>query len=375
MKIRLQAKPQNVSIIQFYAPTNAACEEEIEEFYNVLQEEIDNIPCRDMKIVMEDANSKVGKSNITTENYGRCGLGECNERGESLIDFCKTNNLSILNALFSHHPRRLYTWTSPDGKTKNQSDFIMISQKWKSSVKNTKTLPGADCNSNHQLLVADIKIRLKKLQKNYAPMRLDFSTIDNEYRVQLDNRFMSLLACEEDKLPSVLWEEGKRIILETAKATVMKRKNSRKSWISAETLVEIENRRQIKSKVNKIIDGTNVYKQQNSLVQRFLRKDKERHINDICQRIESSAITNQTKDLYQGVKKLTRKFRPRIDVIKNENKEVLSEGSKVMDRWKRYCEKLYNKNRTIETSHITAILNLNKSYYQHFQKLKKLLRR
>ena len=149
LKMRLQAKPLNISIIQFYAQTNAASEEELEEFYNVLKEEIDNLPSRDIRIVMGDANSKVGKSNITTENYGRYGLGECNERGEILIDFCKTNNLSILNTLLSHHPRRLYTWTSPDGKTKNQIDFIMISQKWKSSVKNTKTLPGADCNSDH----------------------------------------------------------------------------------------------------------------------------------------------------------------------------------------------------------------------------------
>ena len=47
-------------------------------------------------------------------------------------------------------------------------------------------------------------------------------------------------------------------------------------------------------------------------------------------------------------------FRPRIDVIKNGNKEVFSEGSKVMDRWKIYCEKLYTENRTIETSHITS---------------------
>ena len=122
----------------------------------------------------------------------------------------------------------------------------MISQKWKSSVKNTKTLPGADCNTDHQLLVADIRIGLKRLQKNSAPLRLDFSTIDNEYRVQLDNRFMSLLACEEeDRLPSVLCEEGKHIILETAKATVMKRKNPWKSWISADTLAEIEKRRRI----------------------------------------------------------------------------------------------------------------------------------
>ena len=105
----------------------------------------------------------------------------------------------------------------------------MISQKWKGSVKNIKTLPGVDCNSDHQLLVAEIKIGLKRLQMNSDPLRLDFSTIDKECRVQLDNRFMSLLACEEDELPSVLWEEGKHNILETAQATVGKRKNSWKS--------------------------------------------------------------------------------------------------------------------------------------------------
>ena len=116
----------------------------------------------------------------------------------------------------------------------------------------------------------------------------------------------------------------------------MKWKNSRKSWISAETLVEIGKRRQIKSRANKIVGGTNAYKRQTSLVQWLIRKDKEKHINEICQSTESSVITNSTKDLYQGVKKLAKRFRLRIDVIKDENKEVLSEGSEIMDRWKRY---------------------------------------
>ena len=163
---------------------------------------------------MRDANSKIEKSNIVTENYGRYGLGECNERGQMLIDFCK-KHLSILNTLFSHQPKRLYTWTSSDGKTKNQIDFIMIIQRWKSSVQNTKTLPGADCNSDHQQLVVDIKIRLKRLQKNSALLRQDFSIIDNEYRLQLDNRFMSLLACEEDKLPSLCGKKGNTLYLDS----------------------------------------------------------------------------------------------------------------------------------------------------------------
>ena len=109
---------------------------------------------------------------------------------------------------------------------------------------------------------------------------------------------------------------------------------------------------------NKIIDGTNAYKQKNSLVQRWLRKENEKHINDICQRIESSAITNSTKDLHQGVKKLTRNFRPRIDVIKNENKEVLSEGSKVMDG----------------TSYITSIFEFEQEPLPTFSEVEKAMK-
>ena len=92
LEIRLQAKPLDVSKIQFYAPTLAASKEEMEEFFNALQETFDTIPNRDIRIVMGDGNRKIGKSTITTENCGRLGLGERNEGGEALSGFCKTNN-------------------------------------------------------------------------------------------------------------------------------------------------------------------------------------------------------------------------------------------------------------------------------------------
>ena len=290
LKIRLQAKPHNVSIIQFYAPTQVASEDELEDFYNALQETIDTIPNRDIRIVMGDGNGKIGKSITNTQNYGRYGLGERNEGGEALIDFCKTNNLVILNTLFSHHPRRLYTWTSPDGKTKNQIDYIMINQKWKSSVKNTRTFLGADCNSDHQLLVTHLKIRLKKLHQPSGPIRFDWSTIDSNYRVQIENKFQALLLNEEDKTPNELWEEGKTILLQTAKDTIRKRKRTKNTWISPETITEIEKRRNLKTKGCKNLTENNEYKEQNATVQRLLRKDKDNHINEICQQIEANSI-------------------------------------------------------------------------------------
>ena len=69
------------------------------------------------------------------------------------MDFATANEMVITNTLFKQHRRRLYTWTSPDGNTRNQIDYFCIHERWKTSVVNTKTLPGADCGSDHELLV------------------------------------------------------------------------------------------------------------------------------------------------------------------------------------------------------------------------------
>ena len=71
---------------------------------------------------------------------------------------------------------------------------------------------------------------------------------------------------------------------------------------------------------------------------------------------------------------MTRKFRPSIDVIKNKNKKVLSEGSKLMDRWKRGCEELYNKNRTIEANHITILFEFEQEPLPTFSEAEKTMK-
>ena len=73
--------------------------------------------------------------------------------------------------MFQKHPRRLYTWTSPDGKTKNQIDYIMIEKRWSSSIQNVTTKRDADCDTDHELLVATLKIRLKCKKKTDLPIR------------------------------------------------------------------------------------------------------------------------------------------------------------------------------------------------------------
>src|SRR5574337_559209 len=81
---------------------------------------------------------------------GKFGLGIRNEAGQTLIEFCQENALVITNTLFQQHKRRLDTWTSPDGQNQNQIDYILCSQRWRSSIQSAKTRPGADCGSDHE---------------------------------------------------------------------------------------------------------------------------------------------------------------------------------------------------------------------------------
>ena len=113
---------------------------------------------------MGDWNAKVG-SQETPGVTGKFGLGVQNEAEQRLIEFYQENALVIANTLFQQHKRRLYTWTLTDGKHQNHIDYIFCSQRWRSSIQSAKTRPGADCGSDHELLIAKFTLKLKKVGK------------------------------------------------------------------------------------------------------------------------------------------------------------------------------------------------------------------
>ena len=152
ISVRFQGKPFNITVIQVYAPTNIAEEAEVERFYEDLQDLLELTPKKDVLFIIRDWNAKVG-SQETPGVTGKFGLGVQNEAGQRLIQFCQDNSLVIANTLFQQRKRRLYTWTSPDGQHQNQTDYILCSQRWRSSIQSAKTRPGAECASDHELLL------------------------------------------------------------------------------------------------------------------------------------------------------------------------------------------------------------------------------
>ena len=128
-----QGKPFNITVIQVCAPTSNAEEAEVERFYEDLQDLLELIPQKDVPFIIGDWNAKVG-SQETPGVTGKFGLGVQNEAGQRLIECCQENTLVIANTLFQQHKRRLYKGTSPDGQHQNQIDYILCSQRWRSSI-------------------------------------------------------------------------------------------------------------------------------------------------------------------------------------------------------------------------------------------------
>ena len=121
------------------------------------------------------------ESRDTWSKFGKFGLGVQNEAGQRLTEFCQENMLVIANTLFQQHKRQLYIWSSPDGQDQSQIDYILYSWRWRSSIQSTKTRPGADCGSDHELLIAKFRLKLKKVGKTTRPFRYDLNQIPYEW--------------------------------------------------------------------------------------------------------------------------------------------------------------------------------------------------
>ena len=164
ISVRLQGKPLNIIVTQIYAPISNAKEAEVEWFYEDLQDLLEQTPKKVVLFIIRDWNAKLG-SQETPGITGKFGLGMWNEAGQRLIEFFQGNALVITNTLFQQHKRRLYTWTSPDGQHRKQIDYILCSKRWRSSIQSTKSRPGADSGSDHELFIAKFRRILKKAGK------------------------------------------------------------------------------------------------------------------------------------------------------------------------------------------------------------------
>ncbi|KAK3894356.1 hypothetical protein Pcinc_001893 [Petrolisthes cinctipes] len=349
ISIRLRAKPFNITVVQVYAPTSDYDEEVIEEFYNQLQLIIVKVNKKDILIIQGDWNAKVGVDalNDWSEYCGPSSNSSTNERGFRLLEFASYNNMTLANTLGTHKESRRWTWHAPNGLHHNQIDYILVQNRFRSSINipKTRTFPGADIGSDHDLVILNLKIRWKKI-KPAKNMRLKFNieklkdpSIRETFQVTIGGKFAPLLALEEDT--ETMTTRFNAIMTETANEVLGKHRHKNKPWVTDDILELCDLRRELK-KTKNTERGAREYRELNKTVRNEMRRVKEEWIESQCSEIEDCFNRNNTKRAYQIVNDLTKPRQQKSNNIQDKHGNCLTEKDEISKRWTEYCSELYN---------------------------------
>ena len=231
-------------------------------------------------------------------------------------------SVSIANTLFPQHKRKLHMDIT-DGPHWNQIDYILCSQRWRSSIQSAKTSLGADWGSDHELLIAKFRLKLKKVRKTTRPFRYDLNQIPYNYTVEVRNRFKGLDLI--DRVPDELWTGVCDIVQETGFKIIPKGKKMQKRKMAVEEALQISvKRRETKSKGEK-----ERYTHLNVEFQRIARRDKKAFLSDQCKEIEESNRMGKTRDLFKKIRDTKGTFHAKIGSIKNRNGMDLTEAEDI----------------------------------------------
>ena len=283
---------------------------------------------------------------------GKFVLGVQNEAGPRLIEFCQEIALVIANTLFQQYKKRLYTWTSPDDQHWNQIDYILCSQRRRSTIHTiSKNKMGADCGPDHELLITKLRLKLKKVGTSTRLFRYDLSQIPCDYTVEVRNRFKELDLI--NRVPDELWMEVHHIVQETGiKTILMEEKCKKAKWLSEEVLQIAVKRREVKNKGVK-----ETYSHLNAEFQRRARRDKKAFLSDQCKEIEENNRMVKTRDLFKKIRDTKGIFLAKMGLIKDRNCMDLIEAEDIK-RWQEYREELYKKDLHYPDNHDGVITHL-----------------
>ena len=183
----------------------------------------------------------------------------------------------------------------------------------RSSIQSAKTRLGYDCGSDHELLIAKFRLKLKKVEKTTKPFRYDLNQVPYDYTVEVRNKIKGLDLI--DRVPEELWTEVRDFVQETGIKTIPKKKKCKKAeWLSEEVLQIVEKRREAKGKGEK-----EKYTLLNAEFQRIARRDKKAFLSDQSKEIEENNRMGKTRDLFKKIRDAKGTFHAKMGSIKDRN--------------------------------------------------------
>ncbi|XP_055385230.1 craniofacial development protein 2-like [Condylostylus longicornis] len=357
MLLRFDTKPIKLNVIQAYAPTADASEEEIEAFYAEITDLLKITKPHELNIIMGDFNAKIGRGE-SNEVIGKFGLGTRNDRGDRLVQFCQEIKFKVTNTWFHLPPRRLYTWASPQDNdmhiVRNQIDFILINKRFSTSVSKVSTYPGADVPSDHNLLLAKIKIKLASIRRSQRSFKLDLDKLNiDEVRSNISKEINDQLRSLQTNNATPSWQQTSSILKSVARNKLGTKKfKAKQKWITDEILNLMKERRRYRNN-NRI-----QYNRLHNLIRSKIRKAKADWLDRECSEIERLQHLHDDFGVHKKIKLASRIHRKKAPSMLIDNQDqVITEPEDKKNTWKNYINQLFSDTRSNSTRNSTIQLS------------------
>jgi hypothetical protein len=215
-----------IIVLNAHAPTEEKSNDSKDSFYEELEQVFDHFPKHHMKILLGDFNAKLGREDTFKPMTGNESLHEdSNDNGVRVVNFATSKNLVVKSTMFPHRNIHKYPWTSPDEKTHNQIDHVLIDRRWHSSILDLRSFRGADCDTDHYLVVAKVRERLavfkqaaqKSDVERFNLKKLSELEVRKQSQIKISKRFATLENLNVSEDINGAWENNKESIIISAK--------------------------------------------------------------------------------------------------------------------------------------------------------------
>lgn len=353
--LRIKARFFNITIICVHAPTEETEDAIKDAYYDQLEEVYDAAPRHDVKIIMGDLNAKIGREDVFRSTIGKESLHmESNDNGLRVIDFAISKGMSVVSTTFPHKNIHKATWRSPDGKTHNQIDHILVDIRHASDVMDVRSLRGADADSDHFLVRMKYRQRISCLQsrKNPRVLRFDCSKLrDLEVREEYSRNVQQHLRIEvaardNDIELEESWISVKSAIKQAAEKTIgYRRQEQREAWFDDECKEAIEARNMARQRMLERETRKNAaeFSRARTVASHICRRKKRELERKKVMEIEEMAKRKEIREMYGLIKEEKRGFQARTTMIRDVDGSLLADPKAVLDRWANHFEQLLNR--------------------------------
>ena len=361
LSISFKFNEMNLSVLQVYAPQQGRPADEHQRFFEDLQNAKNNAPYGDNLIIMGDLNGHVGQDRQGIENViGAFSVGNKNQAGERVIDFCVQNHLSVMNTFYKDRESHKWTWYRWNNDRQEYTDKSMIDLVLTNNKRifiDVKSIPSVSCDSDHRMVVGKLKMIKPKVFKSKTTRRFVTENLkdrekqrelERRVRVERENHVDSGNLEEEwNKLHEMLTKLSEEIV---GFRNSYGRKRKQTPWWTETVRDAVDNKMKMFRKWMKTRqqeDRANYVAARNE-TERMKNEAKKTAWERIGRDLEEDLLGTR-KLIYNLAKNYRKDSAPPTYAVKDEDgTDLITDPDKIGERWKDYFRGLLNVSNDLE---------------------------